>query len=152
DGFGSWSAASWLPVEFSLRRKQSVIRSPRLYSLPERRLYSGNIPATSTRGIDLSRWPAFMWQFVHDMPPGAKRGASAGVFVNSLNPRRISSDSFELSSVLSASGLRGNSQPAFMLIEAAMSEPAILIGEGGGGSAAGRLHAVKASSASAGRR
>src|SRR5215510_14833779 len=90
-----------------------------------------------------------MWQFVHDMPPGASRGASAGVFVNSLNPRRISSESFELSSVLSVSGVRGNSQPAFMLIEAAMRGPVILIGYGTGGSAAGRSHAVNASSASA---
>src|SRR4029434_4979761 len=109
----------------------------------------GNRPATSTSGIDFSRWPAFMWQFVHDMPPGARRGASAGVFVNSLNPRRISSESFELSSVLSVSGFRGISQAAFMLIEAAMSGPVILIGDGGGGSAAGRSHAAKASSASA---
>src|SRR5262245_52593183 len=90
-----------------------------------------------------------MWQFVHDMPPGARRGASAGVFVNSLNPRRISSESFDLSSVLSVSGLWGNSQAAFMLIEAAMSGPVILIGDGDGGSAAGRLHAAKAINASA---
>src|SRR4030095_690254 len=90
-----------------------------------------------------------MWQFVHDMPPGARRGASAGVFVNSLNPRRISSESFELSSVLSVSGFRGISQAAFMLIEAAMSGPVILIGDGGGSSAAGRSHATKTSSVSA---
>src|SRR6185369_13712201 len=90
-----------------------------------------------------------MWQFVHDMPPGARRGASTGVFVNSLNPRRISSESFELSSVLSVSGLRGNSQAAFMLMEAAMSGPVIVIGDGTGGSAAGRPHAIKARSASA---
>src|SRR5215510_3713580 len=89
-----------------------------------------------------------MWQFVHDMPPGARRGASPGVLVNSLNPRRTSSESFDLSSVLSVRGLLGNSQAAFMLIEAAISGPVILIGDAIGGSAAGRSHAVKASSAS----
>ena len=34
--------------------KQSTIRSPRLYSRPERRLYSGNMPATPTNGRDRS--------------------------------------------------------------------------------------------------
>ena len=94
-GLGTSSGASRPAVAFSLRRKQSVMRSPRLKSRADRRLYSGNIPATSTSGIDLSRWPAFMWQLVHDMPPGARRGASAGVLVNSRKPRRISSDNRE---------------------------------------------------------
>src|SRR5215208_1259827 len=59
-GVGSSSADRSLPVAFSLRRKQSVTRSPRLKSRPDRRLYSGNIVAMFTSGIDFSRCPAFM--------------------------------------------------------------------------------------------
>src|SRR5215216_7058596 len=68
-GVGRSPAATVSPVAFSLRRKQSVTRSPRLYKRPDRRLYSGNMPATSTSGSDFSRWPAFIWQLVHDIPP-----------------------------------------------------------------------------------
>src|SRR5262245_24304318 len=103
------------------------------------------MPATLTSGIDFSRWPAFMWQFVHDIPPGARCGASVGVFVKRRNPRRISSESFDLSRVLAVSGFCGNSQPAFIDMFAAISGPAILIGDAGGGGAAGRSHAMAAS-------
>src|SRR6267142_1843340 len=147
-GFGSSPGAS-APVAFSLRRKQSVIRSPRLYSLPERRLYSGNMPATSTSGIDLSRWPAFMWQLVHAMPPGASRGASAGVLVNRRKPRRISSDNRDVSSVVSSSGFRGNSQAAFIETVAAISGPVIgTRGDAALGGSGCRAHAAAAISVS----
>src|SRR5262245_2320980 len=66
------------------------------------------------------------------MPPGANRGASAGVFVKMRKPRRISSDSRELSSVLSSRGLCGYCHAAFIVMLAAMRGPVILIGEGEG--------------------
>src|SRR5438045_1650374 len=77
-------SSSTPPVAFSLRRKQSTIRSLRLYKRPDRRLYSGNIPATPTSGSDRSRCPAFRWQLAHAIAPGANSFASAGVFVKSL--------------------------------------------------------------------
>src|SRR4051812_31254662 len=116
-GVGSSSGLSVPPVAFSLRTKQSVIRSPRLNRRPDRRLYSGNIAETPTSGSDRSRWPAFRWQLVHDMPPGARCGASAGVFVNSRKPRRISSDSGDLSSEASVSGFLGTSHAATIVTD-----------------------------------
>src|SRR5437762_2797829 len=87
------------------------------------------------------------------MPPGASFGASVGVLVNSRNPRRISSDRRELSSVLSVSGFRGNSHPAFIDTVAAMSGP--VIGNRGvatvavAGFSAGRAQAAASSNAMA---
>ena len=69
------------------------------------------------------------------MPPGASRGASAGVFVKILKPRRISSESREVSTVLSTSGFRGNSHAAFIVTVAAISGPVVwnrAIGDAGG--------------------
>ena len=43
------------PVAFSLRRKQSTIRSFRLINRPARRLYSGKTPEIATSGIARSR-------------------------------------------------------------------------------------------------
>src|SRR6476661_3578012 len=77
---------SSFPVAFSLRRKQSTIRSFRLISRPARRLYSGNTPEMATSGIARSRWPAFRWQLLHETAPGTNRSASAGVFVNRRYP------------------------------------------------------------------
>src|SRR6185503_6423004 len=145
-GVGSSSAVSGPPVAFSLRRKQSVTRSPRLNSRPERRLYSGKTPAIFTSGIDRSRWPAFMWQLVHAMPPGASRGVSAGVLVNRRKPLRISSDNRDVSSVLSSSGFRGTTQAAFIETVAATSGPVIctrVAGTAAGGSGC-RAHAPAA--------
>src|SRR5262249_13025016 len=82
--------------------KQSTMRSPRLNRRPARRLYSGNIPATPSKGRDRSRCPAFKWQLLQDMWLGVNCGASCGVSVKSLKPHLISFDSFELSSVGSA--------------------------------------------------
>jgi len=82
-----------------------------------------------------------MWQLLHDIPPGARRGASAGVFVKILKPRRISSDKRDVSSARSPRGFSGNSQAATIVALAAMSGPLILIREPARGSAA-REHAV----------
>jgi hypothetical protein len=71
-----------------------------------------------------------MWQLLHDILPGASRGASTGVFVKSLKPRLISSDSGALSSDASASGFLGNSHAATMVTLAAISGPVILMGDG----------------------
>ena len=101
------------------------MRSPRLKRRPERLLYSGNIPVTPTSGSDFSRWPPFMWQLLHDIPPGASRGVSCGVFVKILKPRLISSDSGDVSSEASASGVLGNSHAATIVALAAMSGPFI---------------------------
>ena len=103
------------------------MRSPRLKSRPERLLYSGNIPVTPTRGSDFSRWPPFMWQLLHDMPPGASRGVSCGVFVKILKPRLISPASGDVSSEASASGVLGNSHAATIVALAAMSGPFIRV-------------------------
>ena len=101
------------------------MRSPRLKRRPARLLYSGNIPVTPTSGSDFSRWPPFMWQWLHDIPPGASRGASRGVFVKILKPRLISSDNGDVSSEASTSGVFGNSQAATIVALAAMSGPFI---------------------------
>jgi hypothetical protein len=77
---GSSAAEAW-PVAFSLRRKQSTIRSSRLMKRPARRLYSGNCPATPTSGSDFSRWPAFKWQLLQEIRPPVNRAASRGVSV-----------------------------------------------------------------------
>src|ERR1041384_711548 len=84
------------------------------------------------------------------MPPGARRGAPAGLLVTSRKPRRISSDSRELSSVVSVRGFLGNSHPAFIETVAAMSGP--VIGNRGpaapaAGFSAGRARAATSSSA-----
>src|SRR6266516_2845379 len=71
------------------------------------------------------------------MPPGASRGASAGVLVKILKPRRISSESREASSFSSMRGFRGNSHAAFIVTVAAISGPVIAIR-----GAAGREHAA----------
>src|SRR4051812_50113221 len=57
-GVGSSSVVNGPPVAFSLRRKQSVMRSPRLNSLAERRVLFGEKAARFTRGSDFLRWPA----------------------------------------------------------------------------------------------
>src|SRR5439155_25383652 len=114
------------PVVLSQRRKKTVMRSPRLKRRPERRLYSGNSPATPTSGRDFSRWPAFMWQLLHDIPPGASRGASCGVFVKILKPRLTSSDNRYVSSEVSAGGVFGTAIAATIVALAAMSGPFIL--------------------------
>src|SRR5262249_4898859 len=130
DGRSSPSSASaplasdWTaPVAFSLRRKQSTIRSPRLYKRPERRLYSGNIPTTFTRGSDRSRWPAFKWQLAQETLLGVKRGASAGVLVKIRYPHRMSLESFESSSVRSASGFLGISHAVTIVVREEISGP-----------------------------
>src|SRR5262249_11797893 len=105
------------------RRKQSTIRSPRLYRRPERLLYSGNIPATPTSGSESSRWPAFKWQLLQDIFPGANRGASCGVFVKIRKPHRISFESFESSSVASVSGFFGISHAVAIVVREEMSGP-----------------------------
>src|SRR5437867_7477147 len=109
-------SSSTPPVAFSLRRKQSTIRSFRLYKRPERRLYSGNIPATPTSGSDRSRCPAFRWQLLHDILLGANCGASCGVLVKSRNPHLISCESLELSKDLSVSGFFGKYQAVIMFV------------------------------------
>src|SRR5438094_654260 len=76
---GNSSGDSLAPVAFSLRKKQSTMRSPRLKRRPDRRLYSGNMPVTPTSGSDFSRCPAFKWQLLHDILLGAKFGTSVGV-------------------------------------------------------------------------
>ena len=84
------------------------------------------------------------------MPPGASFGASCGVFVNRRKPRRISCDSFELSSAWSVSGFFGNSHAAFIETVAAMSGPVIGTREpagAGAGFSAGRAQVAQASSA-----
>jgi len=65
-----------------------------------------------------------MWQFVQDIPPGARLGASAGVFVNSRKPRLISSDSGDVSSEAS-SGFFGIAHAATIVALEAISGPAI---------------------------
>src|SRR5258705_5903700 len=95
-GVGRSSVVSGPPVAFSLRRKQSVMRSPRLNSLAERRLYSGDTPAMLTSGDDFSRWAAFMWQVLHDMPPGASPGSPPAVVVEDPATRPASSVTPEL--------------------------------------------------------
>src|SRR5437870_3205693 len=75
------------------------------------------------------------------MPPGASRGASAGVFVKSLKPRLISSDSRDASSFGSTSGFRGNSHAAFIVTLAAISGPVMVMADAAGCSA-GRAHAA----------
>jgi hypothetical protein len=125
-GDGGSAPFTSAPVAFSLLKKQSVTRSPRLYMRPDRRLYSGNIPATATSGSDFSRCPAFMWQLLHDIPPGARCGASTGVFVKSLNPLRISCDCRESSSDVSVNGFFGNSHAATIVTFDATSGPFIL--------------------------
>jgi hypothetical protein len=77
-----------------------------------------------------------MWQLLQDMPPGARCGASTGVFVKMRNPRLISCDSLESSSVASMVGSFGYTHAAFMVSADAMSGPAIF-GPFGGGAAAG---------------
>src|SRR3954463_5723691 len=89
------AGASFAPVAFSLRRKQSTMRSPRLYRRPDRRLYSGNIPAIPTRGRERSRCPAFRWQLLHETLLGVNCGVSPGVFVKILKPSLISLESLE---------------------------------------------------------
>src|SRR5262245_49710056 len=111
------------PVAFSLRRKQSTIRSPRLYRRPERLLYSGNIPATPTSGSESSRWPPFKWQLLQDILLGANRGASPAVFVKIRKPHRISFESFESSSVQAVSGFFGNSQAVTIVVREEMRGP-----------------------------
>src|SRR5947207_14314190 len=79
------------------------------------------------------------------MPPGASRGASAGVLVKILKPRRISSESREASSFSSMRGFRGNSHAAFIVTVAAISGPVIAIRGAAGdtaGCSAGREHAA----------
>src|SRR4051812_17200014 len=86
------------------------------------------------------------------MPPGASFGASVGVLVNSRNPRRISSDRRELSSVLSVSGFWGNSHPAFIDTVAATSGPVIGnrgVAASAAGFSAGRAQAAASSNAMA---
>src|SRR6185436_13309436 len=125
-GVGSSSELNVPPVVFSLRRKHSAIRSPRLNRRPARLLYSGKSPATPTSGSDFSRWPPFIWQLLHDIPPGASRGTSRGVSVKILKPRLISSDSGNgPSAAASASGVFGNSQAVTIVALAAMSGPFI---------------------------
>src|SRR5438477_12390474 len=75
------------------------------------------------------------------MPPGARCGASPGVLVKSLKPRRTSSDKREASSFSSVNGFFGNSHAAFVVTVAAISGPAIAIADPAGFSA-GRAHAV----------
>src|SRR5207247_6683784 len=110
------NSSSTPPVAFSLRRKQSTIRSLRLYKRADRRLYSGNIPATPTRGSDRSRCPAFRWQLLHDILLGANCGASCGVLVKSRNPHLISWESLELSKDLSVSGFFGKYQAVTIFV------------------------------------
>src|SRR5438093_12500167 len=112
------------PVAFSLRTKQSTIRSPSVYKRPERRLYSGNIPATPTSGRDLSRCPPFRWQLLQDTLLGVNLGASPGVLVKIRNPQRISFDSVESSRLESFSGFFGNSHAVTIVVRAGISGPA----------------------------
>ena len=120
---GNSSGDSLAPVAFSLRKKQSTMRSPRLKRRPDRRLYSGNMPVTPTSGSDFSRCPAFKWQLLHDILLGAKFGTSVGVFVKILNPQRISFESCEPSNCLSLSGSLGSSQAVTMVVAAGISGP-----------------------------
>ena len=66
-----------------------------------------------------------MWQLLHDIPPGASRGASCGVFVKILKPRLTSSDNRDVSSEVSARGVFGTSHAATIVAHAAMSGPFI---------------------------
>src|SRR4029077_14601349 len=99
-----------MPAAFSLRRKQSTMRSPSVYKRPDRLLYSGNMPATPTSGSDRSRCPPFRWQLLQEILLGVNRAASAGVFVKIRNPHRISLDNGDVSNVESVSGFLGTSQ------------------------------------------
>src|SRR5262245_35532174 len=81
------------------------------------------MPATPTSGSDRSRCPAFRWQLLQDMRPGANAGASAGVLVKSLKPQRMSADSFESSRLLSVSGFFGKSHAVTIVVRAGMSGP-----------------------------
>ena len=81
-GVGSSSAGRSPPVAFSLRRKQSVIRSPRLNNRPSAGRYRGKRAGhTDQREATFSRWPAFMWQLLQDILPARGAGTSTGVFV-----------------------------------------------------------------------
>jgi len=101
---------------------------------------------TPTSGSDFSRWPPFKWQLLHDIRPGASRGATDGVLVNNLNPRRISSESGDLSSDGSTSGFFGNSHAVTIVVLAAMRGPVIFGPAAVGGSGA-REHAAPVKSA-----
>src|SRR5215813_13300719 len=109
------------PVPFSLRTKQSTIRSASVYRRPARRLYSGNIPATPTSGSDFSRCPPLRWQLLQEIFPGARCGTSPGVFVKILNPHLMSFDSFESSSDGSVNGFRGKSHAVIIVVLAEIS-------------------------------
>jgi hypothetical protein len=72
----------------------------------------------------------------HDTRLGVKRRASAGVFVNSLKPQRMSAESFESSSYASVSGFFGKSQAVTIVVRAGISGPASgtpddVVGRGG---------------------
>src|SRR3984893_13346082 len=54
---------------------------------------------------------------------GVNGFASAGVFVNSLNPQRMSFDRRESSSVLSVSGFCGTSRAVTIVVHAGISGP-----------------------------
>src|ERR1700730_15401592 len=54
---------------------------------------------------------------------GVNRFASAGVFVNSLNPQRTSFDRRDSSSVLSVSGFCGRSHAVTIVVRAGISGP-----------------------------
>src|SRR5437016_12741842 len=107
--------------------KQSTMRSPRLNKRPDRLLYSGNMPATPTKGSAFSRCPAFRWQLLHDIWLGANSGASCGVLVKSLKPHLISFESFELSSVLSSSGFFGTTQAVAIVVREETNGPLSLM-------------------------
>ena len=100
------------------------MRSVRLYSRPDRRLYSGNIPATPTIGSDRSRCPAFKWQLLQVILLCVNWAASAGVFVKMRKPQRMSADNRESSSVRSDSGLRGTSHAVTIVVADGINGPA----------------------------
>src|SRR4051812_26565970 len=114
---------TFAPVAFSLRRKQSTMRSPRLYRRPERRLYSGNMPATPTNGRDRSLCPPFRWQLLQDILLGANCGASPGVFVKIRKPQRTCFDKVDWSSAGSVSGFFGKNQAVTIVVRAETRGP-----------------------------
>src|SRR5215469_13999640 len=97
------------------------------------------MPATATRGRDRSLWPAFRWQLLHDILPGANCGASCGVSVKMRKPHRISFDRVDLSSDGLVNGSLGKNHAVTIVVREETSGPLITYWRGRDAAGSGML-------------